>query len=198
MPCPKRKKPEASHTKLADLVSGSVPSRLPDGTAELLDDVINEVLEYIQGCNHLVIVEGFCRSLAEKKDSLEHINGGLVDPSLKGSSFLLRVIFIVIFVFVLDGLFVRVNAPVTPNLSRSFEGFKLSTRHQPFLQDLRAHSKGISSPSPGRRRWSSHCRGSSPVRSDDVSCQLVVRWLLRVKGPCWQLCGGLANVGLVN
>jgi hypothetical protein len=84
-------------------VSWSVPSRLPDGTAELLDDVISEVLEYIQGRNHLVIVEGFRRTLDEKKDSLEHVNGGLTDPSLEGSSFLLRVIFIFVFVFVLDG-----------------------------------------------------------------------------------------------
>ncbi len=101
MPYPKRKKLEASHGKLGDLVSWSVPSRLPDGTAELLDDVISEVMEYIQGCNHLVIVEGFRRSLAEKKDTLEHVNGGLADPSLKGSSFLLQVI--LAFIFVLDG-----------------------------------------------------------------------------------------------
>jgi hypothetical protein len=92
---------EASHGKLGDLMSWSVPSRLPDGTAELLDDFISEVSEYIQGYNHLVIVEGFRHSLAEKKDSLEHVNGGLADPSLEGNSFLLRVIFI--FVFVLDG-----------------------------------------------------------------------------------------------
>jgi hypothetical protein len=94
-----------SHGKLGDLVSWSIPSRLPYGIAELLDDVVGEVLEYIQGCNHLVIVEGFRRSLAEKKDSLEHVNGGLVDPCLKGSSFLLRVIPIVtvIFIFILDG-----------------------------------------------------------------------------------------------
>jgi hypothetical protein len=166
----KAKKLEASHGKPGDLVSWSIPSRLPDGTAELLDDVISEVSEYIQGCNHLVIVEGSCRSLAEEKDSLEHVNGGHADPSLEGSSFLLRVIFVVIFVFVLDGLFVRVNAPVTPSLLTSFEGFKLSARHQPFLQGLRAHSEGISSPHPGRLQWSSRCRGSSPVRSDDISC----------------------------
>jgi hypothetical protein len=178
-------------------VSWSVPSQLPDGTAELLDDVIGEVLEYIQGCNHLVIVEGFRRSLAEKKDLLEHVNGGLADPSHEGSSFLLRVIFIIIFIFVLDGLFIRVNAPVTPSLSTSFKGVKLSMRHQPFLQGLRAHSKGISSPSRWRW-WSSRCRGSSPVRSDNVSRQLVVQWLLWVKGPCRWLQGGLANVGLVN
>jgi hypothetical protein len=131
-------------------VSWSVPSWLPDGTAELLDDVISEVSEHIQGRNHLVIVEGFRCSSAEKKDSLEHVNSGLVDPSLKGSSFLLQVIFIVIFVFILDSLFVRVNAPATPSLSTSFESFKLSTRHQPFLQGLKAHSEGISSPSHGR------------------------------------------------
>jgi hypothetical protein len=95
---------EASHGKLGDLVSWSVPYLLANGTAELLDDVISVVLEYIQGCNHLVIVEGFRRSLAEKKDSLEHVNGGHADPSLKGRSFLLRVIFSVfILVLILDG-----------------------------------------------------------------------------------------------
>ncbi len=132
-------------------MSWSIPSRLLDGTAELLD-----VSEYIQGCNHLVIVEGFRCSLAEKKDLLEQVSGGRADPSLEGSSFLLRVIFI--FVFVLDGQFVRVNAPVTPSLSTLFKGFKLCTRHQPFLQGLRAHSEGISSPCLGRLQWPSHCR----------------------------------------
>ncbi len=104
MPCPKCKKLEASHGKLGDLVSWSVPSRLPYGTAELLDDVVGEVLEYIQGCDHLVIIEGFRHSLAEKKDLLEHVNGGLLDPCLEGSSFRLQVIPIitVIFVFILD------------------------------------------------------------------------------------------------
>ncbi len=104
MPCPKRKKLEASHGKLGDWVSWSVPSRLPDGTAELLDDVISEVPEYIQSRKHLVIIEGFRRPLAEKKDSLEHVNGGRADPSLEGRSFLLRVIFAVfVLVLILDG-----------------------------------------------------------------------------------------------
>jgi hypothetical protein len=104
VPCPKRKKLEASHGKLGDLVSWSVPSQLPDGTAELLDDVISEASEYIQGCNHLVIIEGFRCSLAEKKDSLEHANGGHVDPSLEGRSFLLWVIFAVfVNVLISDG-----------------------------------------------------------------------------------------------
>ncbi len=174
MPCPKRKKLEASHGKLGDLVSRSVPFWLPDGTAELLDDVIGEVLEYIQGRNHLVIVEGFCHSLAEKKDLLEHVSGGRADPSLKGSNFHSRVIFIVVLVLISDSLVVRVLALVTPSLSTSFEGFKLSTRHQHFPPGLGARSIGISSPHPGRLVWSSHCRGSSPVRSDNVSCQSVV------------------------
>jgi hypothetical protein len=164
---PKCKKLEVSHGKLGDLVSWSVPSWLPDGTAELLDDVISEVSEYIQGHNHLVIVEGFRCSLAEKKDLLEHVNGGRADPSLEGSSFLLQVIFVIIFVFVLDGLFVRVNAPVTPSLSTLFKGFKLSLRHQPFLQGLRVHSEGISSPRPGRLWWSDYCRGQ--VRSGQMT-----------------------------
>ncbi len=92
MPCPKCKKLEVSHGKLGDLVSRSIPSWLPDGTAELLDDVIGEVSEYIQGCNHLVIVEGFRCSLAEKKDSLEHVHSGLAYSCLDGSSFLFWVV----------------------------------------------------------------------------------------------------------
>jgi hypothetical protein len=157
------KKLEAGHRKLGDLVSRSVPPWLPDGTAELLDDVIGEVSEYIQSHHHLVIVEGSRHSLAEKKDTLEHVNCGHVDPGLEGSRFLLRVIFVFVFVLVLisDGLFIRVNALVTPSLSTSFEGFKLSARHQPFLQGLRAHSEGISFPrlGLGRLLWPSHCRG---------------------------------------
>jgi hypothetical protein len=59
VPCPKGKKLEASHGKLGDLVSGYVSSRLLDGMAELLDDVVSEVLKYIQGGNHLVVIEGY-------------------------------------------------------------------------------------------------------------------------------------------
>ncbi len=90
----------------------SVPPWLPDGTAELLDDVVGEISEYIQSCHHLVIVEGFRRSLAEEKDMLEHVNCGHADPGLEGSRFLLQVIFIFIFVLglITDGLFIRVNA----------------------------------------------------------------------------------------
>ncbi len=76
MPCQKNKKLEASHGKLGDLVSWSVPSWPFYGTAEILDDVVGEVMEYIQGHDHLVIVEDFRHSLAEKKDSLEHVNVG--------------------------------------------------------------------------------------------------------------------------
>ena len=139
----------------------SVPPWLPDGTAELLDDVVGEVLECIQSRHHLVVVEGFRRSLAEEKDMLEHVNCGRVDPGLEGSRFLLRVIFIFVFVLgiVLDGLFIRVNGPVMPSLSTTFEGFKLSARHQPFMKGLRACSEGISFPRPGRLLWPSHCRG---------------------------------------
>jgi hypothetical protein len=116
--------------------------------AELLDDVVSEVLEYIQSHHHLVIVEGFCRSLAEKKNMLEHVNCGRADPGLEGSRFLLRVIFIFVFVLglVSDGLFIRVNTPVMPSLSTSFEGFKLSARHQLFMKGLRTRSEGVSFP----------------------------------------------------
>ncbi len=161
MPCPERKQLKAGHGKLGDLVSRSVPPWLPDGTAELLDDVVGEVLEYIQSCHHLVIVEGFLRSLAEKKDMLEHVSCGCADPGLEGSRFLLRVIFIFVLVLglVLDGLFIRVNAPVTPSLSTLFKGFKLSVRHQPFMKGLWARSEGIFFPRPGRLLWPSHCWG---------------------------------------
>ncbi len=134
---------------------------LPDGTAELLDDVVGEVSEHIQSRHHLVVVEGFRRSLAEEKDTLEHVSCGCADPGLKGSRFLMRVIFIFVFILglVMDGLFIRVNAPVTPSLSTLFEGFKLSARHQPFMKGLRARSEGISFLRPGRFIWPSHFRG---------------------------------------
>jgi hypothetical protein len=142
----------------------SVPPWLPDGTAELLDGVVGEVLEYVQSHHHLVVVEGFRCSLAEEKDTLEHVNCGCVDPGLEGSRFLLQVIFTFIFVLglvslVTDGLFIRVNAPVMQSLSTLFEGFKLSARHQPFIKGLRALSEGVSFPRPGRLLWPSHCRG---------------------------------------
>ncbi len=102
-------------------MSRSVPPWLPDGMAELLDDFVGEVLEYIQSRHHLVVVEGFRCSLAEKKNTLEHVNCGCADPGLEGSRFLLWVIFIVIFIFVLDGLFIRVNAPVTPDVVQGLQ-----------------------------------------------------------------------------
>jgi hypothetical protein len=74
VPCLKGKKLEMSHGKLEDLVSTYVPSWLPDGTAELLDDVVSEVLECIQGDDHLVVIKGSCHSLAKEKDSLKHVD----------------------------------------------------------------------------------------------------------------------------
>jgi hypothetical protein len=132
---------KASHGKLGDLVSRYVPSWLPDGTAELLDDVISDVLECIQSCDHVVVLEGFCRSLAKKKDSLEHVRSGLAGSCLKESQFPLRVtcIFSIIVIVIFDGQFVGVNTPFMPRLSMSFKGFKLCVRHQSFLQVLRAH-----------------------------------------------------------
>ncbi len=88
MPCPEHKKIEAGHGKLGDLVSRSVPPWLPDGTAELLDDVVGEVLEYIQSHHHLVIVEGFRCPLDKEEDLLKHINSGLADPGLEKNSIL--------------------------------------------------------------------------------------------------------------
>ncbi len=93
------------------------PSRLPDGTAELLDDVVSEVSNYIQGGDHLVIVEGYRCSLAKEKDSLEHINCVFADSCLdKG-----RVLVIVIVVF--NSQFVRFNTLLMPRLTMGFEGF---------------------------------------------------------------------------
>ncbi len=85
MPCPKDKKLKTSHRKLGVLVSRYVSSWLPDGKAELLDDVLSEVLECIQCGDHLVVVKGFCCSLAEEKDSLEHVHSGLADSCLEES-----------------------------------------------------------------------------------------------------------------
>ncbi len=42
VPCPKGKELEASHGKLGDFVPRYVTFWLPDGTAELLDDVVSE------------------------------------------------------------------------------------------------------------------------------------------------------------
>jgi hypothetical protein len=72
-------------------MSRYVPSWLPDGTAELLDVVVSEVSKYIQGGDHLVIVEGYRRSLAEEKDSLEHVHCVLANSCLDESQFPLRV-----------------------------------------------------------------------------------------------------------
>ncbi len=120
-------------------MSRYVPSWLPDGTAELLDNVVSEVLECIQCGDHLVILEGFCRFLAEEKDSIEHVHSGLVDSCLKESRLPLRVtsIFSVVVVVIFNGRFVRVNAPLVLRLLASFQGFKLSARHQSFLNVLR-------------------------------------------------------------
>ncbi len=76
--------------------------------AELLDDVVGEVLEYIQGGDHWVVVEGFRHSLAEEKDSLEHVHSVLADSCLKESRFPLRVtcifsVVVVILVIIIDG-----------------------------------------------------------------------------------------------
>jgi hypothetical protein len=53
VPCPKGKELEASHRKLRDLISRYIPSRLLDGTAELLDEIVGKVSKYIQGGDHL-------------------------------------------------------------------------------------------------------------------------------------------------
>jgi hypothetical protein len=100
VPCPKGKELEVSHRKLGDLVSGYVPSRLLDGMAELLDDIVSKVSKYLQSGDHLVIVEGYCHSLAEKKDPLEHIDYIVMNSHLNGGLVLLRVFrfFSVIFV----------------------------------------------------------------------------------------------------
>ncbi len=160
MPCPEHKKLEAGHGKLGDLVSRSAPPWLPDGTAELLDDVVGEVSEYIHSRHHLVDVDGFRHHLAKKKDLLEHINSGLADPSLEGNNILSWVIAAVfVLVLILDGQFVIVNAPIILSLSTCLEGFILSARHQAFLPDLGVRSIGISPSSCQCCGISCHCEG---------------------------------------
>ncbi len=143
-------------------MSSYVPSWLPDDTAELLDDVVSEGLECIQCGDHLVIVESFFCSLAEEKDFLEYVHSGLTDSCLEESRFPLRVtcIFSIIVIVVFNGQFIGVNAPLAPRLSMSFQGFKLSVRHQPFLQVLRVQPQGISFPS----RSSCHGKELSQVK----------------------------------
>ncbi len=146
-----------SHGKLGDLVSSYIPSWLPDGTAELLDDVAGEVSKNVQGGDHLVFVEGFRCSLAEEKDSLEHVHSGLANSCLEVSRFPLRVtcIFSIIVIIIIDCQFVRVNAVLTLRLATGFQSFKLSVRHQPFLQGLRAVPHGMPS---------CHCKVLSQVK----------------------------------
>jgi hypothetical protein len=156
VPFPKGKKLEASHGKIRDLVSRYVPSWLPDDTAELLDYVVSEILEYIQGGDQLVVVEGFHRSLAEEKDSLKHIDCVLANSCLNEGWVPLRVFCffsVVVVIVVFNSRFVRVNAPITPHLATSFQGFKLSARHQPFLEVLRAGPQ-----------LSCHCESSGQVK----------------------------------
>jgi hypothetical protein len=86
---------------------------LPDGTAELLDDVVGEVSKYIQGGNHLVIIEGFHCSLAEDKYSLEHVDCVLANSCLNKGRFTLRVFCFFSAIVVINSQFVRVNAPLT-------------------------------------------------------------------------------------
>ncbi len=67
------------------------PLLASNGTAELLDDVVGEISKSIEGGDHLVVVEGFCRSLAEEKDSLEHGNCVLANSCLDEGRVTLRV-----------------------------------------------------------------------------------------------------------
>jgi hypothetical protein len=157
VPCPKGIKLEAGHRKLGDLVSRYVPSLLPDGTAELLDDIVSEVSKYIKGGDHLVIVEGYRCSLAEEKDSCEHIDCVLTDFCLDKGWVPLRVFCffsVIIVIVIFNSQFVRVDALFMLRLAMGmgFEGFKLRVRHQPLLQGLRA---GL--------YWSCHCEASSQV-----------------------------------
>jgi hypothetical protein len=155
VPFPKGKKLEGSHRKLGDLVSVYIPSRLFDGTAELLDDVIREVSKYIQGGDHLAIVEFYRCSLAEEKDCLEHFHCVRADYCLNEGQVPLRVFCffsIVIIIVVFDSQFIRVDAPFMPRTATGFKGFILSARHQHLLLDLRAGSS-----------CSCNCKASSQV-----------------------------------
>jgi hypothetical protein len=165
VPCPEHKKLEVGHGKLGDLVSRSAPPWLPGGTAELLDDVVGD-----QSCHHLVVVEGFRRPLAKQEYTLEHINSGLADPSLKENSILSWVIAAVfVLVLILEGQLVIVNAPIILSLSTCLEGFILSGRHQAFPPGLGAWSIGISLSSLRRCGISRHCK----VKSGQVGRRLL-------------------------
>jgi hypothetical protein len=63
-------------------------------------------------------------------------------------------------------------------LVTGFEGFKLSTQHQPLLQDLRA--------------------GSHWLLLVNQSCIFVKLVQLVIAGQCCRSCSGLVNLGLIN
>jgi hypothetical protein len=164
-------------------MSGYVPSWLPDGTAELLDDVIGEVLKYIKGGDHLVVIEGFRRSMAEEKYSLEHADCVLANSCLNEGRFTFRVacIFsVVIVIVVFNSRFVRVDAPLMPRSMMGFQGFKLSARHQPFLEVLRLLPC-----------LSCHCKALSQVKVKQHTPS--VNWLQLVIVSQW-LCNWLSRI----
>jgi hypothetical protein len=67
VPFPKGNELEAGHRQLRNLESLSIPSGLPESAGNILDGVIIELSEDIEGCDHLVVVEGFSCPLAKQK-----------------------------------------------------------------------------------------------------------------------------------
>jgi hypothetical protein len=116
------------------------------------DGIIIEISKDIEGCGHLVILEGFSCPLAKKKNASEYVNRVLVQIDLKDALFMRVVLVFLLFVLIvtiaLVSLFVRGNAPVTLGLATGFKDVILRARHHNFSPGLDAacwpcHYKGL-------------------------------------------------------
>jgi hypothetical protein len=136
VPCLDIKELETSHRQLGDLVASVIPSRLLDGTACLLDGVVVQLSKDIEAGGCLVVIEGFCRSLAKHEDALEHGDSRLTDCCL-GWWFILAVIFVIVavqrqqaIIIRRVGLFVGGSATFTPGTVLGFLHFNVTTRSE--------------------------------------------------------------------
>jgi hypothetical protein len=121
MPCPKGIELEAGHRQLGDLKTLSIPSRLLDCTAELLDGLVVKLLKDIKAGDHLVVKEGFSSPLAEEVNMLEHAICVLTNSCLDNPVFgFFGIIVVAPFIIISRiGLFVGVDATIVPSLRRA-------------------------------------------------------------------------------
>ncbi len=130
MLCSKDIELEVGHRQLGDLITLGIPPRLLDGTAELIDGVAVKLSKNIEAGNHLVVVEGFGRPMAEEENSLEHTNGGSADFFLDNWFFRVCGVFGVLVLARGIGLYNRLLAPLVLGLTPGFKGIILGARYQ--------------------------------------------------------------------